>query len=212
MKSSQIITKVIALIAVLAVPFVTIPAHAAEVKIEGVIVSRDGDNLVVRSAAGNVNLTVNKATEIMQTLGLVGIRYETVTADSLIPGLSIKSEAESSGSQTVAKSIKFHADDLQRAKEIQAALVVPQQEAQALKEKTKQQEQVIAAQQQQIAAQDQKMVAAQAEVDKRFGELADYDVKDEMTVLFDVNSATLSEKAKADLQAAAAKAKTYKAT
>ncbi|HQR60709.1 MAG TPA: OmpA family protein, partial [Methylophilaceae bacterium] len=77
--------------------------------------------------------------------------------------------------------------------------------------------QVIATQEQEIAAnkaaneaQDQQIAASQAEVDKRFSELADYDVKEEITILFDVDNANLSDKAKADIQAAAAKAKTYK--
>jgi len=240
MKMTQMLTKAMLLIAILVAPFAAIPAQAddQEFKVEGAIVSRDGNNLLVHSATGNVTLIVNKATEVKRTKGLLGLRSDDMTTDTLIPGLSIEAAVVSSGGQTIAKTIKFDADDLQRATEIQAALAVPQKEAAALKEKVKAQEQVIATQEQQIAAskeqivankeqivankqeivatqaqndaQEQKMAAAQAEVDKRFSELADYDMKDQMTILFDVNSATLSEQTKADLQAFAAKAKTFK--
>jgi outer membrane protein OmpA-like peptidoglycan-associated protein len=40
--------------------------------------------------------------------------------------------------------------------------------------------------------------------------MADYDVKSEISIPFDINSAKLSEQAKQDLQALATKAKTYK--
>jgi outer membrane protein OmpA-like peptidoglycan-associated protein len=206
----RIIKKALVASAALTVLFAFTSAQAAEVELEGVIVSLDGSNVLVRSSAGNVTLTVNEATKVERTKGLFGIRSDDMTADTLIPGLSINVVADSNGNQTIAKSIKFDADDLQRATEIQAALAVPQQEAKALREKVKAQEQVIAAQEQQIAANKQQIATEQAEVDKRFGEMADYDMKSEISIPFDINSAKLSEQAKQDLQALATKAKTYK--
>lgn len=223
----RIFTQTVVLIATLVAAFAILPAQAAdakEVKLEGAIVSRDGNNVLMRSATGNATVVVNEATEIKRTKGLIGLRSDEMTVDALIPGLSISVEADASSGQNVAKVIKFDADDFQRATEIQAALAVPQKEAEALKAKVKAQEQVIAAQEQQIEAnkqnidvtkqqtdaQKQELDAAKAAVDKRFSEMADYDVKDQMTVQFDVNSATLSEQAKADLQAFAVKTKTYK--
>jgi len=220
----QIIKKMLVASAALAVLFSFMPAQAEEIMIEGVIVNRDGSNVLVHSDTGNITLTVNDATKVERTKGLISFWSDDMTTDSLIPGLSIKVVADSIGKQTIAKSIKFNADDQKRASEIQAALAVPQQEAAALKEKVKAQEQMIATQKQQITKQEQqiatqeqliattekKISTGQAEVDKRFGELADYDVKSETTILFDVNSAKLSKKAKADLQLLATKAKTYK--
>jgi outer membrane protein OmpA-like peptidoglycan-associated protein len=196
MKMNQLVKKVIVLIAALAVPFVTVSAQTATdpnaILIEGVIVTRDGDNVLMRTAAGNSTVTLTDATKVDALKGLVGIRSDRMSVTSLIPGLKIKVEAEPKGSQVIAKGIKFHVDDLQRAIEIQAALAVPQQQVKDLQAKVKEQEQENVA------------------LNKRFSDLADYDLKGEATVLFDVNSANLSEKAKADLKALADTAKTIK--
>ena len=141
---------------------------------------------------------------------MLGFIADTVNKVALIPGLRITAETTSSGTQSIAKIIRFSAGDMKRATEVQPALAVPQQEAAALREKVKAQEQMIATQQQQIAAMQKQIATRQAEVDKRFSELADYDVKSELTILFDVNSAKLSNQAMQDLQALAANAKTFK--
>lgn len=225
---NRMISKLLVWGAMLAAALAVIPAQAADAKainFEGAIVSRDGNNLLVRSGAENFNVAVTDATKVYSASGrFIFYNEEPASAASLIPGLTIHIQGEAVGSQATASIIKFHPDDLKTANGIQAALAVPQKEADVLKAKVKAQEQVIAAQEQQIAtnkqnidvtkqqtdAQKQELVAAKAEVDKRFGDMADYDVKEEMTLLFDINSATLSDKAKADLQAFAAKAKTYK--
>ena len=92
---------------------------------------------------------------------------------------------------------------MKRATEIQAALAVPLAEAAALREKVR-------AQEQQIAALQKQVDTHQARTDQRFGDLADYDIKQEITVQFDVNSARLSDQARKDLEALAARAKTFK--
>ncbi|MEO8443178.1 MAG: OmpA family protein [Betaproteobacteria bacterium] len=84
-----------------------------------------------------------------------------------------------------------------------AALEVPKKEAAALKAK-------VSAQEQQIAAMQKQIATRAAAVDKRFSELADYDIKEELTIYFDVNSTKLSDKAKKDLETLAARAKTFK--
>jgi OOP family OmpA-OmpF porin len=148
--------------------------------IEGIIVTRDGDNVLMRTATGNATVALTESTTVEALKGLVGIRSDRMSMTSLIPGLKIKVEAEAKGAQKIAKSVKFHVDDLQRATEIQAALAVPQQQVK------------------------------NAALNKRFADLADYDLKAETTILFEVNGATLSEQAKKDLQAIAAQAKTHK--
>ncbi len=194
-----------------------IPAQAQIVTAEGVIVSSDGKSVVIRRPAGTATIIIKDDTRIEVSKGLVGIRTDSVSAATLLPGLSIKVEVTIAGDQNIAKTIRFSEDDLQRATEIQAALEIPQQQAAALRERVRVQEQTIANQEKQIANQERQIAAnrqsiatGQAAVDKRFSELAEYDMKDEFTILFDVNSSTLSDKAKKDLQDLAAKAKTYK--
>jgi OmpA-OmpF porin, OOP family len=84
-------------------------------------------------------------------------------------------------------------------------------------EQALQQEQQIAALQKELAAQsqlitahDQLIAAVKVDTDKRFSDLADFDTKAELTVLFDINSTNLNDKAKEELKAIAEKAKTYK--
>lgn len=208
MKMNQTVRKTVVLIAASALPFTATMAQTATgagaTTIEGVIVSRDGDNLMMRGKTGSVtNVTVTKSTKIDEGLGLLGIRTETMSSAVLVPGLKISVEPESAGQKLVAKSIKFSANDRETADAIQAALAVPQQQIQALMQELAAQKQQNA---QQNAAQDQQIAATV----KRISDLADYDLKAEGSVLFDVNSATLSDKAKEDLKALAAKAKTYR--
>lgn len=204
MKMYQNMAKIAALMATLAVPLAPATAQALALsqddKIEGVIVSRDGDNLVMRGEAGSVtNVTVNKATKIDALKGLVGVRSDEVNSAVLVPGLKVSVEPEAPGKQVVAKSVQFHVSDLETANAIQAALSVPQQQIQALIEKVNAQEQKIAEGQ-----------ARDAAFAKRMDDLADYDLKAESNIFFDINSATLSDKAKEELKALAAKAKSMK--
>jgi outer membrane protein OmpA-like peptidoglycan-associated protein len=76
---------------------------------------------------------------------------------------------------------------------------VPQQQLKESQEKIKAQEKEL-----------EQRKAEDAALAKRFSDLTEYDLKDEATVLFAVNSAKLSEKAKKDLKALAAKAKDIK--
>jgi outer membrane protein OmpA-like peptidoglycan-associated protein len=189
-----------------------VPAHAQSSKvenIEGVITSRSGDNLVLRQTAlGVTNVTITRSTgiyELMGPLGL-GILPSSMSQDILVPGLRIIVEPESAAQRNVAKTIQFKTSDLETLYAIQAALAVPQAQIQSL-------QQELAAQKQHNAIQDQAIAegkAADAAFSKRMKDLADYDQKEELIVLFDVNSATLSDKAKADLKAFADKSKAYR--
>ena len=212
MRSQRIFTNVILWIAVLAAQFALVPAQAADPKLEdivGVISSRNGDNLVLRSAGlGVTNVTITRATNIYELKGPLGLGIlpSGMSPDVLVPGLKVTIEPVSAAEKNVAKTIRFNTSDLETLYAIQAALAIPQAQIQAL-------QQELAAQKQHNSIQDQAIAAgkdADAAVNKRISNLADYDQKAEISVLFDVNSAALSEKAKADLKAIAAKAKTYR--
>jgi outer membrane protein OmpA-like peptidoglycan-associated protein len=169
--------------------------------------------MVVRSESGNVTVTLTKSTKASVVKGLLGIRKEEMGMAALIPGLRVEVDAERISNQTIAKSIKFKAEDLKTANEIQAGLEMTRQQLLAEQEKNKAQAEVIQSNQQKIEANQQAIDQGKAEdaaLNKRFSELSEYDVKGEATVLFDVNSAKLSEKGKKDLQALAAVAKNLK--
>jgi len=212
MDFQRLITKAIVLAAALAGSLAFIPAQAQDRKvdnIEGVITSRAGDNLALRVRGGSVvNVSITRSTtvyELQGPLGL-GILPSSMSQDILVPGLRIIVEPESAAQKSVAKNIQFKTSDLETLYAIQAALAVPQAQIQALTQE-------LATQKQHNAAQDQAIAAsksADAAITKRIGDLADYDQKAEINILFDVNSANLSDKAKADLKELAAKAKTYR--
>jgi len=204
-------TKFIVLTTSLAGALALIPAQAADKldDIEGVITRRDGDNLVLRgSGLGVINVSMTKSTTIYELKGPlgVGIFPNRLSPDVLVPGLKISVEPESATQKGVAKSIHFKTSDLETLYAIQAALAVPQAQIQAL-------QQELASQKQHNAIQDQAIVAskdADAAFSKRMKDLADYDQKAEINILFDVNSSALSDKAKADLKDLAAQAKNYR--
>ena len=203
MKMNRIISRVFLIIAGIAILCAFIPAQAmakeGEETIKGLILSRDGENMLVRSETGNVTVTLTNATKVKVLKGLLGIRREKMGMASLIPGLRVEIEAQQVDKQTIAKVIKFKADDLKTANEIQAGLEMTRLQAQANKEN-------IEANKEEI----EKGKAEDAAINKRFSDLSEYDVKGETTVLFDVNSAKLSGKAKKDLKALADQAKGLK--
>ena len=189
-----------------ALAFVPVHAQSKVDNIEGVITSRSGDNLALRVKGGSVvNVSITRSTtvhELQGPLGL-GILPASISQDVLAPGLKIIGEPVSAAEKSVLRRIQFDTADLERLYAIQAALAVPQAQIQAL-------QQELAAQKQHNSIQDQALAAGKAAdvaIGKRISDLADYDQKAEVNVLFDVNSATLSDKAKADLKALATQAK-----
>ena len=185
-------------------------AHAADPNannIEGVIMSRQGDKLVLRGTElGVTEVSITKSTNVYQRKGPLGIVPSGVGADILVPGLKIVVEPELPAQQNVAKSIYFYTSDLETLYAIQGALALPQGQINTLTQE-------LAAQKQHNALQDKAIAEskdADAAINKRVSNLADYDMKSDVNVLFDVNSSTLSEKAKGDLKELAAKAKTYR--
>lgn len=211
MRLPRFFTRILVLAFGLAGALAFIPAQAADPKdnIEGVITSRSADNLALRVRGGSVvNVSITRSTtvyELQGPLGL-GILPSSMSQDILVPGLRIIVEPESAAQKGVAKSIHFKTSDLETLYAIQAALAVPQAQIQALTQE-------LATQRQHNAAQDQAIAAsktADAAITKRIDNLAEYDQKAEVNILFDVNSANLSDKAKADLKELAAKAKTYR--
>jgi len=211
MRLQELVAKVIVGFAVLAGFAVSVPAQAQSKvdNIEGVITSRNGDNLVLRGRGlGVINVSITSATNIYELQGPlgVGIFPSRLSPEVLEPGLRVIVEPVSAAQKNVAKTIQFKTSDLETLYAIQAALAVPQAQIQALTQE-------LAAQKQYNTIQDHAIAAgkdADAAINRRISNLADYDQKAEIIVLFDVNSANLSDKSKADLKDFAAKAKAFR--
>jgi outer membrane protein OmpA-like peptidoglycan-associated protein len=151
-------------------------AAGEEAKIQGVILSRDGEMLVLRDMSRADTIVVLTDTTKIRTVrkGLFrGHKPFDVTA--LMPGLILeaKGKGDSEG-RLVAEDIQFTEEDLK------AAITASVRSAQT----------------------DQKV----AETNKRISSLDEFDVVKTVSVLFPVNSATLGNEAKAQLDELASKA------
>jgi outer membrane protein OmpA-like peptidoglycan-associated protein len=157
-------------------------------KVKGVIVARYGAAMNVKGEAASWTIVLNDETKVEAKKGLIGLRKDTLSMTDLIPGLPVEVEMLHNGSALVARSVKFKADDLKTARQIEAGLNPTGQQLQGL-------------QSDQAALQSD-----QAAMSKKFGQLSDYDIKGEVTVYFAVDSATVSDDAKQQLKQLADKA------
>ena len=182
-----------------------------KVQIKGIIVSRTGETLVVKSNKGKVTtVVVTEETRTKDNKGLLGLRKQYMANTVLIPGLKLKVEGVPEGDQIIAKTITVDGDDLETAEMIQAGLKPTADQVSANMQAIEGNKQSIAANQQGIAANKQQMdenIKDIAENTDRFSQLSDYDVKADATLKFAVGSSKISsedlEKLKQLAQAAA---------
>lgn len=181
--------------------------------VKGMISSRTGETLILRSAeGGNVTVVLTDSTVTKDDRGLFGLDKEHLSSVVLIPGLKVKVDGTSdSQGRVVAKTITTDGDDLETAEMIQAGLHPTAEQVQANM-------QGIAANQQNIASNKSQLVSQKQDIDTnqqniatnkqqidqnikdieentdRFTALSEYDVKGEATVNFNVGSSSISAK------------------
>lgn len=176
----------------------------AEVK--GMIVDRDGDSLTVKSADGNkVVVQLNDNTKVQQPKGV--FRHKSMAETSLIPGLAVEVKGVGTDNgQLTAETVRFSADDLKTAQQIQAGLH-PTNEQVATNAAG-------VASNKATGEKNASGVAANAseveEANKRFSQLTDWDTKGVAIMTFPTGSAAISADGKAALQQLASNAKTMK--
>ena len=118
--------------------------------IKGMITGRNGENVIIKGQDGNtVTVTLTDNTKIEAVKGRFGARREDLGMTALIPGLPVEVDAQQSGSQLVATSVKFRASSLNTANQIQAGLQPTQEELKATQEEELANQQKIQQQQQQ---------------------------------------------------------------
>jgi OOP family OmpA-OmpF porin len=178
-------------------------------KVEGLVVSRQGDVVTLRSAdANNVKVEITDYTKVATRRGL--FRKKSVSISELLPGLwiKVKGVGDSPG-HVLAESISLTSEDLRTARAIQAGLVPLDAKVQANQRATQQNAQSIEAHGQQIQSNKQEIVASQQQIqtnqhqindaNQRISELADYDLKYATSINFAMGSADLSPGAKSQL-------------
>jgi OmpA-OmpF porin, OOP family len=193
-----------------------------KVKSKGVVTSRTGDTLTVKTADGPYTVVLNSDTKVQQPLGLIGARKKDMPPDVLIPGLKLKFEGVGDDqNQVVAKTIEFENDDLAMAEVIQAGLN-PTAQQQARNMQTYEanrlatdaaiaaNKQEIEANKQRIAANEQGIQQVAQSTQQRFTELTEWVPKAEGVVRFEVGDSTISAENKQAIAAFAQQATQYK--
>lgn len=169
---------------------------AQSAQLQGIINGRTGATMTVQTQdQGNVAVVLTPSTEVQEVSGVFHARRKQLGLTALVPGLAVQVKGSyNAQNQIVADSVQFKGSSLQTATDIQAGVAPVQQQEQQQQQTIQQQQSQLQQQQAQLqqeqqeqAAQAAKIAANQAAitaVNKRFGELGEYNIWDEVTVYF----------------------------
>jgi OOP family OmpA-OmpF porin len=190
--------------------------NGEKVKVKGLITTRTGETLSIKTADGSVTVVLSDDTKVQQPKG-IGVRKQKMSATVLIPGLKISVDGVGDAqSRVTAKTITFDSDDLQLAETIQAGLTPTRQAVQANQQNIASNKENIQGNQQEITANQVQTAANREEIganrevietnqqdieaaNKRFSELSEYDTKGDVNVNFAVGKSVVSASDKAAL-------------
>jgi outer membrane protein OmpA-like peptidoglycan-associated protein len=175
------------------------PGLAFAERITGMIIGRDGANMIIRTDSGKQVVALTDSTVIKGTSGLFAANVDVRPGEDLIPGLPVNIQAEDRGGTLTATSVRFKNDHLVVAQQVEAGLnpvnAVVAHHGTAL---------------QQHDAQLEEAKIKHENLVQRFEQHEEYEVKGTTDVNFDTNSAKLSDDAKQKLQAIATQAKGFR--
>jgi OOP family OmpA-OmpF porin len=194
--------------------------------LQGVINGRSGATMTLQTQdSGNVVVILTPSTEVDEVEGLLHARKKEMGVTALVPGLPVQVQGSyNAQNQLVADEIKFKGSDLKAAEDMQAGIAPTEQQVQANQQQIQQSDQQIQAEKQKIQQEQQQLQAEQAKTaanaaaiaankaaiaadNKRFGELADYNILGEVTVYFGNGSTVVESQYKPQLLNLAQKAK-----
>jgi len=187
-------------------------AAAESQKAQGVIKSRNGEEILLQVAGSpDVTVLLTDSTDVAQVQGALKVRNKKMSMAALIPGLAIQVEGTPNDkNQLVAEKIRFKGNDLEDATKMQAAM-------HETKELNQQQQEELAKQNAELAAQNAALKDQQAQINAnkaavneaiaKFGQLDDYYIRDEVTVYFGNGKVSVDPKYTAQVLALADKAK-----
>jgi OmpA-OmpF porin, OOP family len=198
---------------------------AEKTEVKGMITSRTGETLLVKSAEGNVTVVLTDDTTTKDDKGLFGLDKQLMSNAVLIPGLKVDVDGASDDQgRVVAKTITVDGDDLETAEMIQSGLHPTAQQVAANMQAIEANQQDIAANKVQLAAHkenietnQQNIATHQQHIEKnikdieentqRFTALSEYDVKGAATAKFTVGSSKISAQDQEELKKLAETAK-----
>lgn len=177
---------------------------ASAQNLQGVIDGRSGSTMTLKTQGlGNVVVVLTPATEVDEVQGVLKARKKEMAVTALIPGLPVRVQGTyNAQNQLIADVVKFKGNDLRNAEDYQAGLAPTQQQVQANQQQIEQSELQLQAQKEALAAEQEQTAANQAAIaadNKRFGELADYNILGEATVYFANGSTAIEDQYKPQL-------------
>jgi outer membrane protein OmpA-like peptidoglycan-associated protein len=189
------------------------------VRVQGIINSRNGSTMTVHTDSGNATVVLSDDTRVEEIQGVLHARRKQMALAALVPGLAVQVQGSyDAQNQVVADVVRFNGSSLKTAADIQAGITPVEQQTQAQQQQLAQQQAALQQQQQQLQAEQQEQAAqaekiaanqaALADVNKRFGELADYNIWDEVTIYFGNGQVKIAPQDQQKLQALAEKAST----
>ncbi len=220
MSKRNITLAYMASLVVLTVSF-SVVAAAQTQKVQGIIKGRSGNTMTLQTAdMPKLVVLLNDDTDVGQVTGMLKARSKQMSMAALIPGLPVQVEGTMNDqNQLVAKTVRFKGDDLKQAQAIQAGVHETAKAAAANEAELKQQADALAAQnaalkeqQAAISEADKKIAANKAAIaanSARFGQMDDYYILDEVTVLFGNNKTKVDPQYIPQLTALCEKAKGY---
>ena len=199
--------------AILAGLMIILAATAQGQTVKGVINGRSGATMTLQTVdTPKLVVLLAPTTAVDEVQGVLKGRKKEMAVTCLIPGLPVEVQGTTNDQgQLVADSVKFKGNDLKAAMDAQAGLQPTVEAQQADQQKIQASEQALAAQQAQLSAEDQKIAANKAAIaaaNKRFGELGDYNILGEVTVLFGNGKTTVEPQYKPQLSKLAEQALT----
>jgi outer membrane protein OmpA-like peptidoglycan-associated protein len=171
-------------------------------QVKGVINGRSGATMTVQSQeGGNVTVVLTPSTQVEEPEGIFREKHLSMTA--LIPGLSVEVKGSyNAQNQLVADDVKFSGSALKTAEDIQAGLAPTKEQARQNQKQIQAEQLKIKLEEHQLQVEEQKTAANKAAIaaaNKRFGELGDYNILAEVTVLFGNGQVTIDPQYKPQL-------------
>lgn len=188
-------------------------------KVEGLINARSGDTMTLQTSdSPKVVVELTDNTEVAQVQGVFQARRKEMSMAALTPGLKVKVEGTyDTQNRLVATKVTFKGNDLEEAQAIQAGTQSAKEQIKQSQQELDQQRAALEQQRQAIQQQQQEMAQAKTETaankaaieeaNKRFGQLDDYNILDEVTVYFGNGKVALDPQYKPQLLRLAEKAK-----
>lgn len=193
-------------------------ASGDKAKVQGMIISRAGETMVVQNSEGKTTVVLGDDTRTKDNTGLFGLDRTELSPTVLIPGLKVSVDGVSDDQGRVAaKTITVDGDDLETSEMIQAGLhPTAEQVAANVQNLAEHQEKIesnkvqLAAHREYIEQNKQNIASNKQQIDQnikdieqntqRFTALSEYDVRAQATVKFEVGSTQISAKDQIELR------------